>query len=134
MPDEGFPILRKLRAEGGAKIFGVFRVKNHDFTPKNHIFPILGGGAPLDPPLDMLCMRQRCFGVGICNILFVYRTKYLLLRCIGVLRCVGVLRGSVYVREESCLVMVCLHGRCAFVSIMRQYCVWGFMLERCVRL
>jgi hypothetical protein len=29
--------LKKLR-EGGAKIFGVFRVKNHDFTPKNHIF------------------------------------------------------------------------------------------------
>jgi hypothetical protein len=28
-----FPI-----AEGGAKIFGVFRVKNHDFMPKNHIF------------------------------------------------------------------------------------------------
>ena len=24
------------------KIFGVFRVKNHDFTPKNHIIPILG--------------------------------------------------------------------------------------------
>jgi hypothetical protein len=32
----------KSRAEGGAKIFGVFRVKNHDFTQKNHIFPILG--------------------------------------------------------------------------------------------
>ena len=31
------------RAEGGAKIFGVFRVKNHDFTPKIFIFPILGG-------------------------------------------------------------------------------------------
>ena len=31
--------LKKLRrAEGGAKNFGVFRVKNHDFTPKNHIF------------------------------------------------------------------------------------------------
>ena len=31
--------LKKLRrAEGGAKIFGVFRVKNHDFTPENHIF------------------------------------------------------------------------------------------------
>jgi hypothetical protein len=29
--------LKKLhRAEGGAKIVGVFRVKNHDFTPKNH--------------------------------------------------------------------------------------------------
>ena len=26
------------REEGGAKIFGVFRVKNHDFTPKNLIF------------------------------------------------------------------------------------------------
>jgi hypothetical protein len=24
-------------------MFGVFCVKNHDFTPKNHIFPILGG-------------------------------------------------------------------------------------------
>jgi hypothetical protein len=31
--------LKKLRqVEGGAKIFGVFRVKNHDFAPKNHIF------------------------------------------------------------------------------------------------
>ena len=39
--------LKKLRrAESpSAKIFGVFRVKNHDFTPKNHIFPILGGRA-----------------------------------------------------------------------------------------
>ena len=42
--DPGFQVrgahLKKLRrAEGGAKSFGVFRVKNHDFTPKN---PILG--------------------------------------------------------------------------------------------
>jgi hypothetical protein len=30
--------LKKLRrAVGGAYIFGVFRVKNHDFTPKNLI-------------------------------------------------------------------------------------------------
>ena len=36
--------LKKLRrAEGGAKIFGVFRVKNHDFTSKNHIFSNCGG-------------------------------------------------------------------------------------------
>jgi hypothetical protein len=34
-----FPI-----AEGGAKIVGVFRVKNHDFTPKNHIFSNFRGG------------------------------------------------------------------------------------------
>ena len=60
--DPGFQVrgahLKKLRrAEGGAKIFGVFRVKNHDFTPKNNIFSNFrgGGGArrvrPLDPPL-----------------------------------------------------------------------------------
>ena len=41
--DPGFQVrgahLKKLhRAEGGAKFFLVFRVKNHDFTPKNHIF------------------------------------------------------------------------------------------------
>jgi hypothetical protein len=36
------------RAEEGAKICGVFRVKNHDFTPKNHILFQFG---PLDPPL-----------------------------------------------------------------------------------
>ena len=38
--------LKKLRrAEGGAKMFGVFRVKNHDFTPKNLIFFNFSGGA-----------------------------------------------------------------------------------------
>ena len=38
--------LKKLcRAEGGAKIFGVFRVKNHDFTPKNLIFSKYRRGA-----------------------------------------------------------------------------------------
>jgi hypothetical protein len=47
--------LLNLRAEGGAKIVGVFCVKNHDFTPKDHIFSNFRGGArqvrPLDPPL-----------------------------------------------------------------------------------
>ena len=43
--------LKKIdRAEGGANIFGVFRVKNHDFTPTNHIFPILGGARRMRPP------------------------------------------------------------------------------------
>jgi hypothetical protein len=41
---EGGAHLKDLRrAEGGAKIFGVFRVKNHGFTPKNHIFFNCGG-------------------------------------------------------------------------------------------
>jgi hypothetical protein len=54
--DPGFQVrgahLKKLRrVEGGAKIVGVFRVKNHDFTPKNLIFfPILEGRAPGAPP------------------------------------------------------------------------------------
>ena len=49
--DPGFQVrggahLKKLRrAEGGAKFFGVFRVKNHHFMPKNLIFSILGGRA-----------------------------------------------------------------------------------------
>jgi hypothetical protein len=43
--DPGFQVrgahLKKLRrAEGGAKIVGVFRVKNHDFTPQNHVFQL----------------------------------------------------------------------------------------------
>jgi hypothetical protein len=49
--DPGFQVrgggghLKKLRrAEGGAKNFGVIRVKNHYFTPKNHIFFNCGGG------------------------------------------------------------------------------------------
>jgi hypothetical protein len=39
--------LKKLRrTEGGAKIVGVFRVENHDFTPKNHIFSNFRGVRP----------------------------------------------------------------------------------------
>jgi hypothetical protein len=62
-----FPI-----AEGGSKIVGVFRVKNHDFTPKNHIFSNCGGHASLcsvqflsappqleilDPPLRLTMIK-----------------------------------------------------------------------------
>ena len=41
--DPGFQVrgdaLKKMRrAEGGGKIFGVFRLKNHDFTPKKSNF------------------------------------------------------------------------------------------------
>ena len=35
---EGAHLKKLRRAEGGAKIFGVFRVKNHDFTPKKSYF------------------------------------------------------------------------------------------------
>ena len=46
--DPGFQVrganVKQLRrVEGGANIFGVFRVKNHDFTPKNPSFSNCGG-------------------------------------------------------------------------------------------
>ena len=34
----GAPLKKLRRAEGGTIMFGVFRVKNHDFTQKNHIW------------------------------------------------------------------------------------------------
>ena len=49
--EKGDPKRKKI-----AKIVGVFRVKNQDFTPKNHIFSNCGGRREnfwgiLDPPL-----------------------------------------------------------------------------------
>jgi hypothetical protein len=35
----GKPLKKLGRAKGGANFDGVFRVKNHDFTQKNHIYP-----------------------------------------------------------------------------------------------
>ena len=72
--DPGFQVrggaqLKKLRrVEGGAKNFGVFRVKNHDFMPKNHIFSNFKGGCvpgapPLDPP-------QLLINLPTCNLQF----------------------------------------------------------------
>jgi hypothetical protein len=38
--------LKKIAPSGGKReILGVFRVKYHDFTPKNHIFSNFRGGA-----------------------------------------------------------------------------------------
>ena len=48
--------LKKIAPSGGRREnFGVFRVKNHDFTPKNHIFSNFrggggGGGRRVRPP------------------------------------------------------------------------------------
>jgi hypothetical protein len=75
--DPGFQVrgggahLKKLnRAEGGAKIVGVFRVKNHDFTQKkSYFFQFKGGRAhrvrlptppPMDPPLIYRTLSLFC--------------------------------------------------------------------------
>ena len=64
--DPGFKVrgahLKKLRrADGGAKIVGVFRVKNHDFTPKNDIFSnFRGGRAPGAPHSGSAPAYYKC--------------------------------------------------------------------------
>ena len=48
---EGVHLKKSRRAVGGAKMFGVFRVENHDFTQKNHIFSNFSGrGRPPGAP------------------------------------------------------------------------------------
>ena len=60
-----FPI-----AEGDAKIFGVFCVKNHDFTPKNHIFSNFRGHVPgAHPPHP-----GSAPGIGTCTCKSDYHT------------------------------------------------------------
>jgi hypothetical protein len=57
--------LKKMRrAEGGAKNFGVFRVKNHDFTPKNQIFSNGGG------------RRENCWGISCGKSRFYAKKSY----------------------------------------------------------
>jgi hypothetical protein len=71
-------------AEGGAKIFGVFRVKNHDFTPKNLIFSNFRGGArdgcappPLDPPLFKIIHVQVSLGNKLFIRLIIFMSLYI---------------------------------------------------------
>jgi hypothetical protein len=54
------------QAEGGANIFGVFREKNHDFTPKNLIFSNFrgGGGGRTRPPGS--APDTKDYAIGIC--------------------------------------------------------------------
>ena len=54
--------LKKLRrAEGDAKSFGVFRVKNHDSTPKKDIFPILGAPPPGSTPAYNIRLHKSIY-------------------------------------------------------------------------
>ena len=63
--------LKKLRrAEGGAKIFGVFRVKNHDFTQKNQIFSKCRG------------KRENCWGIS-CEKITILLQKILFFPILG---------------------------------------------------
>ena len=60
----GHTLKKSHRAEGGAKILGVFRVKNHDFTQKNHIFSNFRGGAHagcIPPWIRPWCIFVLCW-------------------------------------------------------------------------
>jgi hypothetical protein len=54
--DRGAHLKKLRRAERGAKNFGVFRVKKHDFKPNNHIFSNFRGGAPGAAPWIRPCI------------------------------------------------------------------------------
>ena len=65
---EGGAFKKWRRSEVGAKFFRVFRVKNHDFMPKNHIFSNFRGGRP--PPWIRSCSAQAMLDeklILICN-------------------------------------------------------------------
>ena len=68
------------RAEGGAKFVGVFRVKNNDFTQKNHIFSNFRGGGRIGctPPWIRPCIYNRVTSLVKHNP--VYITEWPLLR------------------------------------------------------
>ena len=55
----GVHLKKMRRAEGGAKSVGVFRVENHDFTPKNLIFS--NGGGRLENCLGISCEKSRFY-------------------------------------------------------------------------
>ena len=59
--------LKKLRrSEEGAKNLGVFLVKNHYFTPKNHLFYNCGG------------RRENCWGISCEKSRFYAKKSYFL--------------------------------------------------------
>jgi hypothetical protein len=57
-------------AEGGANIFGVFRVKNHNFMPKYHIFSNFRGDACRVCPPGSTPAINNCFGQWISTFVF----------------------------------------------------------------
>jgi hypothetical protein len=60
--------IQDFKLGGGALnfFFGVFRVKNHDFTPKNHIFSnFRGGGGRGRPPPGSAPALMKVQGNGI---------------------------------------------------------------------
>ena len=74
--DPGFEVrgadLKKIRrAEGDAKILGVFRVKNNDFTPKNQIFSNFRGSAPdININIETLLFGNNKYSYGVNSKIF----------------------------------------------------------------
>jgi hypothetical protein len=79
---EGADLKKLRRAEGGAKMFWVFRVENHDFTPKNHIFSnFRRGGAragcapPGSAPVDFQRNFLLCISGQSIRLDWIYRAE-----------------------------------------------------------
>ena len=74
LSSQGAHLKKSRRAERGAKIIGVFRVKSHDFTQKNHIFSNFRGCVPpLESAPDQLHSKvgstnvNNTHSVNFCN-------------------------------------------------------------------
>ena len=82
--DPGFQVtgahLKKLRwVEGGAKMFGVFRVKNHDYTQKkSYFFQFYGGGERRMrlPPWIHPCWLPLWYPQTVLPFLFCLKIKH----------------------------------------------------------
>jgi hypothetical protein len=109
------------RAEGGVKIFGVFRVKNHDFMPKNHIFSNFRGAcarctpAGSAPVLDEYFSTARWWSLLSELLVFWWREG-----CIGRHHQIMVL--GHYLKFNNPIIGFLMKGRLHFVSINNFWC------------
>jgi hypothetical protein len=63
-----------LQKMGGAKIFGVFLVKNHDFTPKNNIFSnFRGAHAGSAPGVCVMVFNTTVNDIYVVVVSFIVR-------------------------------------------------------------
>jgi hypothetical protein len=103
--------LKKLcRVEEGVNIFGVFRVKTHDFTTKNHIFSNFRGGGMHqvhNAPPDLFCylwqLKHQFKGHILEPPYYVYNTLLFINCCMPVPRFLtSYVMVFLYVNECSC--------------------------------
>ena len=87
----GVHVKKLRRVEGGANMFGVFRVKNHDFTPKN-IFSNFRGCAP---PWIRPCISQTAEDTATYVILVIWEWVWVTLLAMQYMKRCIILRSEI---------------------------------------